>query len=37
MKANITGFAVTGLIIFLFIAVSWRVKILRKWIYGVVA
>ena len=35
MKGKIMGFLVTGLIIFVFVAISYRVPFLKKLIYGV--
>lgn len=35
MKGKITGLLVTGLIIMVFVAISYRVPFLKKLVYGV--
>jgi len=34
MKGKIAGLLVTGLIIMVFVAISWRVPFLKKIVYG---
>jgi hypothetical protein len=34
MKGKLAGFVVTGLIILVFVAISWRVPFIKKIVYG---
>jgi len=34
MKGKLTGLLITGLIIMVFVAISWRVPFLKKLVYG---
>jgi hypothetical protein len=34
MKGKLMGFVVTGLIILVFVAISWRVPFIKKLVYG---